>query len=423
MTSAVFSADLRGRILPLRRQAEITDAWLRRRLQTILPALMNECNIDLWIVVSREYNEDPLMPSLLPAEVLSSRRRTILVFQRTSPTTAACLHWGKPRQGLDEFYEPRWDPQGSGQWEALAAFVKEVDPAAIAVNICADNAFGDGLTKSQYDEMAAALGPEMTDRITTADPLAVGWLQRRSPEELLAYDGIVDIAHQLIRKMYSLDVIHPGLTSAADAAWWLRQAINDLGLHAWFQPTVMIQRRGLTNIAADQPILPGDLLHCDVGLHYLGLATDTQQMAYVLRPGEAEAPQEIAAALGIGNRLQDIFTGEFAAGRSGNDIFAAALKKATEEGIEAMIYTHPIGVHGHGAGPIMGLFDQQTFVAGRGEYPLAEDTCYAVELNIKTPLQCWEGQEVMIALEQTAAFSSGAVRYFAGRQTALHCIG
>ncbi len=414
---------LKGRILPLRQQAAVTNQWLKHRLEQILPELMKREELDLWVVIAREYNEDPVLLSLIPEPMLSARRRTILVFRRLESGQVERWNFGRPEPGLNEFYQGCWDKSQEEQWACLARHIKDWDPRTIGINVSDTFAFGDGLTQSQYDQFTAALDPLYRDRLCSAERLAVGWLETRTPVEIEAYGAINALAHAIIAEAFSLDVIHPSVTTADDVAWWIRQTITDLGLQAWFQPTVMIQRNGSTSVPSSSIIEPGDLLHCDVGLQYLGLATDTQQMAYVLHVTEGEPPAGLQRALTRGNQLQDIFTEQFVPGRTGNDIFLKALDKAKEQGLQAMIYTHPIGYHGHGAGPTMGLFDQQSFVKGNGEYELNHDTCYAVELNVMENIPEWSDQQVMIALEQTAVFTGGTVHYLGGRQTKLHVVG
>ncbi len=415
-------SDLRQRILPLRQQADITDRWLSYRLQHVLPEIMMREGIDMWLVLAREYNEDPVVMSLLPAAMLTARRRTLLGFYLRPDRTVECINMGRWERGLNQFYTGGWDKTKETQWEYAARVVRERKPDTIGLNVSNTFAFGDGLTKTQYDELTAALDPQDAERVQSAERLAVGWLEKRTEEELQAYQGINKLAHDIIAKAFSHEVVHPGVTTGTDVAWWIRQVINDIGLASWFSPTVMIQRRGVAMPDPDTIIRPGDLLHCDVGLHYLGLATDTQQMAYVLRLDEAGVPADIQQALAAGNQLQDIFAASFVAGRTGNEIFQEAIEQAKAQGLEAMIYTHPIGYHGHGAGPTIGLFDQQSFVKGSGEYPLHENTCYAVELNVKYRLPSWDDQEVMIALEQTSLFNGDSVQYLGGRQTAFHVI-
>ena len=242
--------------------------------------------------------------------------------------------------------------------------------------------------------------------------------------ELETYQGIVEIAHAIISEAFSSKIIHPGITTTDDIVWWMRQRTHDLGLRAWFQPSVDIQAHNQTYDAKEKRklILPGDLLHCDFGFFYLGLATDTQQNAYVLKSGEDDAPEGLKGALANANMLQDILSDAMIVGKTGNEILKAALEKARNEGIIASIYTHPIGFHGHAAGPTIGRWDSQEGVHGKGDYELFDDTCFALELNAKKEVPEWGNQEIRIALEQTVAITGGKIRFLSGRQTKLYLI-
>jgi len=412
----------RPTLLPLREQAALRNRWLRERLDTLLPELMARAGLDMWLVVSREYNEDPAIMSLLPEPEMSSRRRTILLFQRRADGAVERL--AVSRYGFGDFYAPAWEPEAEDQYACLARLVRERDPQRIGVNVSPTSAFGDGLSHSEHGELAAALGPELAGRLASAEALAVGWLERRLPDELDHYAGIVALGHELIRAAYSRAVIEPGRTTTDDLAWWLRQAMHDAGLRAWFHPTVAIQAPG-QRYDADEPrtvIMPGDLLHCDVGFSYLGLCTDHQQHAYVLPPGETAAPTGLRAALANANRLQEILLAAMRPGRAGNEVLAEARERALEAGLRPSIYTHPLGYHGHAAGPTIGLWDMQEGVPGAGDYPLFDDTAYSIELNACSDVPEWDGQEVRIALEEDAALRAGAMSWLAGRQTELHLI-
>ena len=413
----------RGKILPLRLRAEIRNGWLKQRLETVLPEIMRREGLDMWIVVAREYNEDPVIMTLLPEPMMYARRRTILVFHLKDDGTLERLVLS--RYGIKDFYEGVWDPDEEEQYDCLGRVVKERDPKAVGINISETFAFGDGLTHSEHGLLSAALGEEYMGRTRHAEMLAVGWLERRIKPEMEAYPGIVEITHAIVAEAFSSRVIHSGITTTDDVVWWMRQKMFDLGLQAWFQPSVDIQAPGQKYDAEDKRklIRPGDLLHCDIGFYYLGLATDIQQNAYVLKVGESEVPEGLEAALSDANRLQEIHAEEMVAGRTGNQILKAALDRAKGEGINASIYTHPLGYHGHAAGPTIGLWDRQEGVPGRGDYELFEDTCYAIELNAKREVPEWGGQEVRMALEQDAVFTGGKLHFMAGRQTRLHMIG
>jgi Xaa-Pro aminopeptidase len=417
--------------LPLRAQADVRDRWLTQRMLDLLPELMDRTGIDLWIVVGREYNEDPVLPTLLPATWLSARRRTILVLHRSddgvTPAAVSRYPVGQflPAWSPDE--EPGLPPERS-QWAAVRRIVEQAGPRAIGIDVSADFALADGLSHTEHGLLVEALGP-YAERLVPAEALAVGWLETRLPEEIAALHGLNRLAHQVIGEAFSPAVVRPGDTTALDVAWWIRQRFADLGVDGWFQPTVGLQRAGVpladergTVVPAvpyDAVIEPGDLLHCDVGLSSLGLNTDTQRNAYVLRPGEDDAPAGLRAALAVGNRMQDLTVAALLPGRTGNEVLAAARAAAAAEGIDGDVYSHPVGYHGHAAGPTIGMWDDQGRLPGPGDYPVHPDTVYALELCVRVPVPEWDGQLVRMALEQGIALTADGVEYLDARQTGL----
>ena len=241
------------------------------------------------------------------------------------------------------------------------------------------------------------------------------------------FKELVSITKGIIEEAFSSEVIVPGVTTTDDVVWWMRQKVTDMGLETWFHPTVDIQRKeeGLKDhIEAfsagygDKVILPGDLLHCDFGISYLRLNTDCQQHAYVLKKGETAAPLFLQTALEKGNRLQDILTQNFKTGRSGNEILSLALEEAKKDGLRPSIYTHPLGLYGHSAGPTIGMWDAQEGVPGSGDYPLFPGTVYAIELNTTVAIPDWE-KDIRIMLEEAGYWGEEGFRYVNGRQTEL----
>lgn len=411
-------------ILPLREQATIRDRGLKIRLESLIPELLQRENIDMWIISCREYNEDPVLMSMLPATSMSARRRTMLIFARQKNGEIERLTLS--RYGYDDLYDPVWDPDEEDQFACLSRIVKERDPQTIGINSSNVFSFADGITRNEYELVSGALGDEFSSRLVNAEGLCVGWLERRIPEEIHVYPQLVEMGHEIIERAFSTDVIQPGSTTTDDVVWWMRQTMRDAGLDAWFHPTIDIQARDQSYEVSDDPrktIERGDLLHCDMGFHYLGLATDQQQHAYVLDSGESDALAGLRDALLDGNRMQDIHLEEMQVGRSGNDVLHLALARAQEEGIRAQIYTHPLGYHGHAAGPIIGLWDRQEGVPGVGDYPLFDDTVYSIELNIVKSVPEWNGQDVRIMLEEDALLADGTMRWLDGRQESLYLIG
>lgn len=430
LMAIIGTASAEPRILSMRERAAVIDHWLTTRVQTVLPELMRRAGIDMWIIISREYNEDPVIRTFLPAEWQSARRRTILlVYDPGGDEPLETL--AVARYAVGEMFEKVWDKEEHGeQWARLAQLIDERDPKRIGLNFSETFALADGISRTEYRLFHEALPERLHERVVSAENLAIGWLETRTPDEMAVYSQIVRIAHEIIAEGLSEQVIQPGVTTTNDVAWWYRDRIRELKLTTWFHPSVSVQRAEQAvvdvkqEIAArheDEVIMPGDLLHVDFGITYLRLNTDTQQHAYVLRPGEMQAPEELRYALARGNRLQDILTDQFITGRTGNEILASALKVAKDEGITASIYTHPIGFHGHAAGPTIGLWDQQEGVPGRGDYPLYPNTAHSIELYAETDVESW-GKPVRIKLEEDAFFDGERMYYIDGRQKELMLI-
>lgn len=415
-------------ILSLKQQGEVRDRWLEERMETVLPEIMRREGIDMWILISREYNEDPVLKTMLPSFWLSARRTTMLVIYDNGEEleTLACA-----RYDVGEVFKKAWDKaQQPDQWQRLAEIIQERKPEKIGVNRSEHFGLADGISSFHYDQLMDVLPGEYKDRVVSAERLAIGWLETRTASEMAVYQQIVRIAHQIIAEGFSDQVIQPGVTTTDEVVWWYRERIRELGLVTWFHPTVDVQRadpesfdhlRAFSKRPDQQVIQPGDLLHVDFGITYLGLNTDTQENAYVLRPGESEPPAYLQDAFKKGLRLMDILTDEYKAGRSGNEVLAAALKKAKAEGLKPTIYTHPIGFHGHAAGPTIGLWDQQEGVPYRGDYPLFHNTAYSIELNTAVEIPEW-GKTVRMMMEEDAYFDETGVRYIDGRQTELFLI-
>ena len=412
-------------ILPERERARVMDEWLRWRLENILPDLMRREGIDLWLVIANESDPGPVYFTLMPATSLYVVRTSILMFHdRGKDLGVERLTAGSSRIG--DWYKPTWlDKKNRRQFENLAEVIRKLNPKKIGINTSPIWYYGDDLTAGLQDKLVAALGPELSKRLVSADRLAVGWLETRSPQELSVYRHVCGITHDLIREFFSNRVIVPDVTTTDDVEWWFRQRVRDLGLDPWFHPGISLQRskaESAKRAADDGVIRRGDLLHCDVGIKYLGLHTDMQWSAYVLKPAETDAPDGLKSALAGANRVADIFMAEFREGRPGNEIVDEAMRTATAEGLRPLIYSHPIGVYGHAAGPPMdvrALEDAPENTRARGQYPLFLNTAYAIEFSATTSVAEWGGQDVRIGYEEDAVFTTAGCRFIDGRQTAL----
>lgn len=417
-------------ILPMRERAQVIDEIIDERIETVLPGLMERTGIDMWVIISREYNEDPVLKTFLPSTWQTARRRTILLIY--NPGNGEPLETlAVARYGVGKTFTKAWDKELHGdQWKRLAELIEERNPNKIGINYSDTFALADGITHTEYDLFLESLKPAHREKVISAEELAVGWLETRSKTEMIIYQQICRIAHEILAAGLTDEVIQPGITTTNDVAWWYRDRIRELKLTAWFHPSVSIQRETSPALDAkssilarhdDNIIMPGDLLHVDFGITYLRLNTDTQQHAYVLKTGENKIPDDLEIAMKNGNRLQDILTGEIAVGRTGNEVLASALSKAKNEGITPSIYTHPIGYHGHGAGSTIGMWDQQGGVPGGGDYPIYPNTAYSIELYAETNVPSW-GKPVRIKLEEDAMFDGDSVYYIDGRQKEIFLI-
>ncbi|MDJ0792424.1 MAG: M24 family metallopeptidase [Acidimicrobiia bacterium] len=400
-------------MIDLRSQAERHDRLLRDRLDTLLPELLSETGIDCWVLVGREYAEDPVLATMLPATWLSARRRTILVMTPDD-------RFAVSRYPVGTHFRAEWSPEEQpDQWRRLGELLKDLDPGTIGVGISPVQAHADGLTHAEHEALVSALPDDLRSRLVPAGTLGVRWLETRLPDERATLEEATSVAHGMLRRGLSREGVTPGTTTTTDLEWWYRQTVHDAGLESWFHPTVSIQRPG------DDPspvIVEGDLVHVDFGIVFGGMCTDQQEHAYVVAAGESSAPEGLAHGLSQANRIQDLLLDQFVIGATGNAILERTLEACEAENLEATVYTHSIGLHGHGAGMTIGLWDRQGGVPGPGDHPLHPNTAYSIELMGVSPVPEWDDVPVRFMLEQDAWFDGERCTWLDGRQTELHLI-
>lgn len=425
----VFVALNAQQILPEVERARVVDEILADRFDNLLPQLMDDTDIDIWVVISREYNEDPVLRTMLPATWLNARRRTILLFYRDAESNTF-EKLAVARYNLGENIKSAWDKEKEpDQWKRLMQLIEVRNPKKIGLNFSEDFKIADGLVKTDYEAFMGKLPKKLHKKVVSAEALAVRWIETRTERELIVYDQLVDITHDIIAEAFSEKVITPGITTTTEVEWWMRQRVTDLGLETWFHPTVDVQRSHETLVGHlysfsgrpnDTVILPGDLVHCDFGITYLRLNTDCQELAYVLKPGEEEAPEFLKEGLKAGNKVQDFLARNMKKGRTGNEILAKSLQEAKAAGLRPSIYTHPLGLYGHSAGTTIGMWDSQDGVmAADGEsYPLKANTVYAIELSTTITVPEWK-RDIRIMLEEAGFYGEDGFRFVNGRQTEL----
>ena len=425
-----ISALIQGQqILPEVDRARVIDEILEDKFNNLLPKLMDAANIDMWVVISREYNEDPVLRTMLPSTWLNARRRTILLFYMDKgKNTIEKL--AVARYNVGKNIESAWDKEKEpNQWKRLTQLIEERNPKKIGLNFSKDHNIADGLDKTDFDEFMQNLPQKHHKKVVSAEQLAVRWIETRTAREMIIYNQLVDITHDIIAEAFSEKVITPGVTTTTEVEWWMRQKVTDLGLETWFHPTVDVQRseEGLVSHLYsfsgrpdDMVIIPGDLLHCDLGITYLRLNTDCQELAYVLKPEEKAPPKYLVDGLKDGNRVQDFLTTNMIKGRTGNQILEKALQEAKAAGLRPSIYTHPLGLYGHSAGTTIGMWDSQGGVMkdDGDNYPLNPNTVYAIELNTTITIPEWK-RDIRIMLEEAGFYGEEGFRYVNGRQTEL----
>ncbi len=413
-----------SQILSLKERSKVEDEILKDRFDNLLPQLMDQTNIDMWVLISREYNEDPVLKTMLPSTWLNARRRIIFVFVRNKENNSL-EKLAIARYNVGENIKSAWDKvQQPDQWKALFNLIKKHNPKKIGLNISEYFGIADGLVKTDYDWFTNNLHQEYKDKIVSAEKLAIAWIETRTDKEMKLFEELTKLTHDVIAEAFSTKVITPGKTTTEDVVWFLRQKVNDLGLKTWFHPTIDIQRNNETlgshitsfSKRPDKNIIQkGDLLHCDFGITYLRLNTDCQQHAYVLNDGETKIPVFLEQAFKKGNRLQDILTSNFIEGKTGNEILLKSLSEAKAEGLRPSIYTHPLGLYGHSSGSTIGMWDSQEGVPVNGDYPLHKNTAYAIELNTTVQIKEWN-RDIRIMLEEPGFFGDNGFRYINKRQ-------
>ena len=405
----------------LAKQYEIEDQNLKERLEDVLPDVMEECGIECWLIACKEYNEDPIMKFITPCHFPTARRLSIFLFYHKNEITRR-ISVSRPDPDLARFYEREYDVKNETQMEALTRVLRELDPKNIAINVTEnDYAYTDGLTHSLYEMFKRELPKDLTDRFVSSDMLGIRFLETRTKSELKYYPEVMAEAMEIIEGAFSDEVIVPGKTTCRDVMNYMEQKTNDKGITLWFPATIDLQRKG-GMFGEETVIEEGDLVHCDFGIVYLNLCTDTQRLCYVARKGEKDMPEELKEAMKRNNRFQDIVRNNMAKGLSGNETFRLSIEEGKKEGLRPVLYSHPCGLFGHSAGPTIGLWDNQSDKIPHGEVKIHKDTSYALELSIIEYLQMYE-QDTYIFTEETVVFHDGKVDFLAPNRDRIKVVG
>jgi Xaa-Pro aminopeptidase len=258
------------------------------------------------------------------------------------------------------------------------------------------------------------------------------YLDTRIPAELEHYRDAVELTAELSRRAFSNEVIVPGETTVGDVRWWLLDRYSENGVEPWFVPDIRVQRRGAANptsrgflaVAPDDTVIDrGDLLHMDIGFTYMGLNTDWQKMAYVLHEGEEGAPEGLDAALAKANMLWEVLSRVSQPGDSAGEVYTETMAEMERLGIEAMIYSHPLGNQGHGLGASIDFRSaERENVEEHQSKQLREGSYIAIEFNIADEISEWDGQKVWVMQEDPAYLALDGWKLFVPRQQEYYLV-
>jgi hypothetical protein len=417
-------------VLTVRQQADVVYRITAKRLETLLPRLMRETGLDMWIISCNEDNLDPIFETMVPLGNWNPITQ-ILVFYDQGPAKGI-ERLNVSRTDTQGLFKNSWDSaawdqkKGESQWEALGRIVRERDPKRIGLNEGEIQWVAGGLSSILKKRIVDAVGPKYAPRLQSAEPLVTLWAETLLDEEVEYMERAAALSRSIIADMFSSRVITVGQTTADDLRWYYWQRVHDLGLRVSFSPFVSIRGRSAKDVEKwgkdDKVIRPGDILHCDVGLKYMRWNSDHQEVAYVLRAGETDAPETFKKLMAEANRLQDVYCGEFKTGLTGNEILGRILAKAREIGIPGpRVYSHSLGYFLHEPGPLIGLPWEQVNNVGRGDVKLVPMSTFVCELSVTGPVPEW-GADFRLPLEQDIVFDGEKAFFPAGRQTAFHFI-
>mgnify|MGYP004447391343 CR=1 FL=1 len=403
----------------LKEQNAVKDEILAQKLD-MLEDLMKECDVDMWLIACREYNEDPMFHALTPAYYPTARRISMLLLALNEGKLEK-ISLSLPDEDLEKFYKRDYNPKEESQYEAIERHVRRLNPRNIAIDVSDHFAYTDGLSVGLYRDMMKNLPKDITDRFISADDIGIRYLETRSPKEREIYPEVMDAAMSVIHAAFTDEVIKPGVTTCADVMAFMDQKVNDMGITCWFNPTIDLQRHDGMH-GGDTVIERGDLVHCDFGIVYMNLCTDTQRLCYVLKEGEHDIPEELKKAFAHNNRFQDIVRETMKIGKTGNEVFLEAIEKGKAEGLRPILYTHPLGFHGHAAGPTIGLWSNQAPIPVKGDRKVNDHTSYALELNVVEDREMYQ-RDTFIFTEESVVLNGDQVDFLAAGRDQMSIVG
>jgi Xaa-Pro aminopeptidase len=387
------------------------------KFDLVLPEVMRENNVDMWITVNREGYDDPLTEDFGKGYV-GSYGYYVFTDRGGDRIERAILGVGTALVEDNGAY----DIMGSA--DELKAFVEARDPGSIALNYARHIGAADGLSHTSYQKLAEELGPKYADRFVSAEKLASDFRSRRVASEIAAFAWAGEMSRNIAERAFSNEVITPGKTTLADVAWWMReqQFENNLGTSFGMPSVYITGPDGFVALSNDHVIQRGDFLAIDWGVGYLNFYTDIKRHAYVLQEGETHLPDSIQEAFDNGRAVRDILKRNIKAGKTAGETYDLLVQKINDAGftfmekfnqptddpglVDVIIGCHSVGNLGHGIGPSIAWFNPE-----RMTYVIQPTNLFSIELFAYTAIPEWGGKKLRIPLEDDAIVTERGVEW------------
>jgi Xaa-Pro dipeptidase len=415
------------KLLPWSQQIAVREQWLVKRHGMILD-MMRHNGVDMWIVVNEEFHDDPLTQYVAPPRPYAGGRDFFVFIDTGDAGLKKIAITGFAEESVKKFFEAPDDPKPADK--VLPEIYQQYKPKKIALSYSGHRGVTRSITHDTYKFMAEKMGPEAESHFVPAENLIEEYSDTRIPEEFATYTDMVKVTEILAQRSLSGEVIKPGVTTVGDVRRWLYDQLGERGLTTWFQPDLRVQRRGKPNetsrgflaVSPEEVVIQkGDVVHLDFGITYMGLNTDWQKMSYVLRDGEQDVPEGLKKALANTNALQDSMCRNSKPGKAAGDVYNDVMADMKQQGIEAKVYSHPLGFQGHGLGASIDYRSAQR-ADSMPARKLRDGSYISIELNSVTAVPEWDGQKVFVMEEDPAYLTAEGWKFFVPRQTEWYVV-
>ncbi|MDJ0941708.1 MAG: M24 family metallopeptidase [Woeseiaceae bacterium] len=414
LASISLSAHAKGEA---QKRWELMNQIRQEKFDLVLPEVMRENNVDMWITVNREGFDDPLTEDFGKGYV-GSYGYYVFTDRGDGRIERAVLGVGTALVQENGAYDIFASP------DELKAFVEERDPQTIALNYARSIGAADGLSYTSFQKLSEELGSKYAERFVSAEKLASDFRSRRVATEIAAFAHAGEMSRNIAERAFSNEVITPGVTTLADVAWWMReqQFANNLGTSFGMPSVYITGPDGFVALSNDHVIQRGDFLAIDWGVGYLNFYTDIKRHAYVLQEGETHLPESIQRAFDNGRAVRDILKANIKAGRTAGETFDLLNERINAAGfsvmdtfnqptddpkkIDVIIGCHSVGNLGHGIGPSIAWFNPE-----RMTYMIHPTNMFAIELFAYTAIPEWGGKKLRIPLEDDAIVTHRGVEW------------